>query len=159
MKQLILTKMWRPANSVPKFWPNYIWSGRGRMVSTLASHARGPGFESWAGQSFLLLLNTSKSDKKSGDQENKQISWLHFQLYSKGKDFNCKGTVDNTGRIKIYHVVRALSRWEMVGAIFHKPLPLHHGPFFAFSHVTTTHTKCPLFPTLRVYSCMGFPEG
>ena len=31
--------------------------------STLASHARGPGFESWARQSFLLLLNTSKSDK------------------------------------------------------------------------------------------------
>ena len=31
--------------------------------STLASHARGPGFKSWARQSFLLLLNTSKSDK------------------------------------------------------------------------------------------------
>ena len=33
------------------------------MVSTLASHAVGPGFDSWAGQTFLLLLNTSKSDK------------------------------------------------------------------------------------------------
>ena len=29
----------------------------------MASHARGPGFESQARQSFLLLLNTSKSDK------------------------------------------------------------------------------------------------
>ena len=39
--------------------------------STLASHARGPGFESWARQSFLLLLNTSKSDK---NVETKKIN-------------------------------------------------------------------------------------
>ena len=39
--------------------------------STLASHARGPGFESWARHSFLLLLKTSKSDK---NVETKKIN-------------------------------------------------------------------------------------
>ena len=38
--------------------------------STLASHARDPGFESWARQSFLLLLNTSKSDKNLETKES-----------------------------------------------------------------------------------------
>ena len=38
------------------------------MVSTLASHARGLGFESWAGQ-FLLLIKYFKIGQKYGDLE------------------------------------------------------------------------------------------
>ena len=38
-------------------------SGSGRMVSTLASHARGPGFKPRAGHAFLFLSNSQKSDK------------------------------------------------------------------------------------------------
>ena len=74
MQQLILTKNVETCKIRPQIlailhmkWP---WQN-GR---TLASHARGPGFKSGAGQLFLLLLITSKSDKKSGDQESKQMT-------------------------------------------------------------------------------------
>ena len=41
-----------------------IWSGSGWMVSTLASHARGPGFKPRAGHAFLFLSYSQKSNKK-----------------------------------------------------------------------------------------------
>ena len=56
LKQLILTKMWRPVNSVPKFWSLSIRSGCGRTVAHWLHKQE-------ARQSFLLLLNSSKSDK------------------------------------------------------------------------------------------------
>ena len=41
-----------------------IWCGSSWMVSTLASHARGPGFKPRAGHAFLFLSYSQKSDKK-----------------------------------------------------------------------------------------------
>ena len=74
MKQLNLTKNVETCKSrsqiLAAFYKKWLWQNG----STLASHAVGPGFESWAGQSFLLLLNTSKSDKNLETKESKQMT-------------------------------------------------------------------------------------
>ena len=81
MKQLILTKMWRPANSVPQFWSFSIRSSCG--FTCKRSWVRIPG------QAVIpFVAKHFKIWQKCGDQENKQISWCHFQLYSDGKDFS-----------------------------------------------------------------------
>ena len=63
MKQLILTKNVETCKFSTKILASLCMKWLWQNGSTLASHARGPWFESWARQSFLLLLNTSKSDK------------------------------------------------------------------------------------------------
>ena len=47
----------------PLIFMDCIRSGRGWVVSTLASHARGPGFKPRAGHAFLFLSNFQKCNK------------------------------------------------------------------------------------------------
>ena len=59
-----------------------IRSSGGRVVSTLASHARGPGFKPRAGHVFLFFWNAKKSDKNlaTGKVNKHEICRLWVQV-------------------------------------------------------------------------------
>ena len=57
-------------------------SSGGRVVSTLASHAIGPGFKPRAGHVFLFFSNAKKSDKNlATGYANKEVtSYFHVDF-------------------------------------------------------------------------------